>query len=53
MLITDMSRLSRVTRDMGIVHYLAMIRRMQRIMAPLAYSHGGRAGGAEPLSRRL
>lgn len=41
-LITDMSRFSRVTRDIGMVHYLAMIRRMQRIMAPLVRSHGGR-----------
>ena len=41
-LITDMSRFSRVTRDMGIVHYLAMIRRVQRIMAPLVRSHGGK-----------
>jgi class 3 adenylate cyclase len=40
-LITDMSRFSRVTRDMGIVHYLAMIRLMQRIMAPLVQDHGG------------
>jgi len=40
-LITDMSRFSRVTRGMGIVHYLAMIRRMQRTMAPLVRNHGG------------
>ncbi|MFO7950770.1 MAG: hypothetical protein R6U36_10430 [Candidatus Fermentibacteraceae bacterium] len=46
-LITDMSGFSRVTRDMGIVHYLAMIRRMQRIMVPPVHSYAGR-----PLSRR-
>jgi len=40
-LITDMSRFSRLTREMGIVHYLAMIRRTQRIMSPLVRSHGG------------
>ncbi len=40
-LITDMSRFSRITRELGIVHYLAMIRCMQRTVSPLVESREG------------
>ena len=40
-LILDMSGFSRMTRRFGIVHYLAMVRRMQKTTDPLVRSFGG------------
>jgi adenylate cyclase len=41
-LVLDMSGFSRTVRRRGIVAYLAMVRRMQRLTAPLVDRHGGR-----------
>ncbi len=40
-LILDMAGFSRVVRRHGIVHYLAMVRRMQIVTRPLVSRHGG------------
>ena len=40
-LVLDMSGFSRVVRRHGIVHYLAMVRRMQIVTRPLVLQHGG------------
>lgn len=40
-LVLDMSGFSRLTRRFGIVHYLAMVRRMQKTAGPLVAEHGG------------
>lgn len=40
-LVLDMSGFSRLTRRFGIVHYLAMVRRMQQTSGPLVLQHGG------------
>ncbi|MCB0118995.1 MAG: adenylate/guanylate cyclase domain-containing protein [Anaerolineales bacterium] len=40
--VLDMSGFSLLTRKYGIVHYLAMIRRMQLTVDPIISSHGGR-----------
>lgn len=40
-MILDMSGFSRIVRDMGLIYYLAMVRRMQRATAPLVAAHGG------------
>lgn len=41
-LVLDMCGFSRLTIRHGIVHYLAMIRRMQRTVLPLVAAHAGR-----------
>lgn len=41
-LVLDMCGFSRLTLRHGIIHYLALIRRMQRIVLPLVLSGGGR-----------
>lgn len=40
-LISDMSGFSRVTKSLGIIHFLAMIRRMQKICRPIIEGNGG------------
>ena len=40
-LVLDMSGFSRLTRRFGIVHYLALVRRMQKTSAPLVAQFGG------------
>jgi len=40
-LILDMSGFSRLVQRYGILHYLAMIRRMRRVVAPAIQSHKG------------
>ena len=40
-LVLDMSGFSRLTRRFGIVHYLAMVRRMQKTSAPLVLQFRG------------
>ncbi|MGE5384799.1 MAG: adenylate/guanylate cyclase domain-containing protein [Betaproteobacteria bacterium] len=40
-LVLDMSGFSLLTQRHGIVHYLAMVRRMQRLVAPVVVDHGG------------
>lgn len=39
--ILDMTGFSRLTRKYGIVHYLSMVRRMQRTTEPIVKSYGG------------
>ncbi len=39
--VLDMSGFSMLTRKYGIVHYLAMVRRMQLTTEPIVKSHGG------------
>lgn len=39
--VLDMARFSALTRDHGIVSYLTMIRRMQRVVRPIVKRHGG------------
>ena len=41
MLILDMSGFSRLTQRYGIIHYLAMIRRMRRVVAPVIAKNKG------------
>ncbi len=41
-LISDMSGFSRVTKSLGIIHFLSMIRRMQKICRPLIEARGGK-----------
>lgn len=40
-LVLDMSGFSLLTQRHGIVYYLAMVRRMQRVVAPVIAEHGG------------
>lgn len=40
-LILDMSGFSRIVRSHGIVHFLAMVRRMQLLTRPIVQAHGG------------
>lgn len=40
-LVLDMSGFSRLTLRHGILHYLALVRRMQRVTGPLIARHGG------------
>lgn len=40
-LVLDMSGFSRLTRRFGIVHYLALVRRMQNTAGPLVAAHNG------------
>jgi adenylate cyclase len=40
-MILDMSGFSRLVQRYGIIHYLAMIRRMRRVVAPVISRHGG------------
>lgn len=40
-LVLDMSGFSLLTQRHGIVYYLAMVRRMQRTVAPIVSAHGG------------
>jgi class 3 adenylate cyclase len=40
-LILDMSGFSMTTRTRGLIHYLAMVRRMHHIAGPLVIAHGG------------
>lgn len=40
-LVLDMSGFSLLTQRHGIVYYLAMVRRMQRAVAPIITAHGG------------
>lgn len=40
-LVLDMSGFSLLTQRHGIVYYLAMVRRMQRTVAPIVMAHGG------------
>lgn len=40
-LVLDMSGFSLLTQRHGIVYYLAMVRRMQRTVAPIVTAHGG------------
>jgi adenylate cyclase len=39
-LIGDMSGFSRLTQDLGILHFLALIRRMQALLLPVVERHG-------------
>jgi len=41
-LISDMSGFSRVTKSLGIVHFLGLIRRMQILCRPIIEAHAGR-----------
>jgi len=41
-LISDMSGFSRVTKSLGIIHFLAMIRRMQNLCTPIVEANNGR-----------
>jgi adenylate cyclase len=41
MLVLDMCGFSRLTMKHGIIHYLALIRRMQRVVLPLLRAEGG------------
>lgn len=40
-LVLDMSGFSRLTQRYGIIHYLAMIRRMRKVVGPQVKAHGG------------
>jgi class 3 adenylate cyclase len=40
-LVLDMSGFSRLVRRFGIVHFLAMVRRMQMVTRPIVVAHGG------------
>ena len=40
-LVSDMSRFSRITRDHGVLHFLTMIHRMGQACRPAIASHGG------------
>lgn len=46
-MVTDMARFSRITRDHGIVHFLAMIHRMRTTCAAVVEAHGGHLVKAE------
>jgi adenylate cyclase len=39
--VLDMCGFSRLTQKLGIIHYLSLIRRMQRIVLPRIIEHGG------------
>lgn len=39
--VLDMSGFSRLTQRYGIIHYLAMIRRMRKVVGPQVQAHGG------------
>jgi class 3 adenylate cyclase len=39
--VLDMSGFSRLVRRFGIVHFLAMVRRMQTVTRPIVVAHGG------------
>jgi class 3 adenylate cyclase len=41
-LISDMSGFSRVTKSLGIIHFLSMIRRMQKLCSPIIEANNGR-----------
>lgn len=47
MLVLDMSGFSRLVQRYGIIHYLAMIRRMRRVVAPVIHRNGGAIVKAE------
>lgn len=40
-LISDMSGFSRITKDVGVLHFLGLIRRMHAICVPVIQAHGG------------
>jgi class 3 adenylate cyclase len=40
-MVLDMSGFSLLTRRHGVVHYLSMVRRMQRTVRPIVLDHGG------------
>lgn len=40
--VLDMCGFSRLTQKLGIIHYLSLIRRMQRIVLPRIAEHGGK-----------
>ncbi|MCK6550523.1 adenylate/guanylate cyclase domain-containing protein [Myxococcota bacterium] len=40
-LVTDLSGFTRVTKNRGILHFLAMFRRCQRVCLPILDAHGG------------
>jgi class 3 adenylate cyclase len=40
-MLTDLAGFSRITKDHGILHFLAMIERMKRLCAPVITDHGG------------
>lgn len=46
-MVTDMARFSRITRDHGIVHFLTMIHRMQTVCSGVLHEHGGTLVKAE------
>lgn len=46
-LISDMARFSKTTREHGIIHFLGLIDRMQRLCLPLLEEHGGHLVKAE------